>query len=152
MESDSLKTSRGMMTASFAFWTGKFMDKFIGELKNKHFMGIKCTKCQRVIVPPRAVCGNCNASTRDWVSLPGTGTVENYTVTNLQLGDKKTKKLKTDIVIGMIKLDGADTTFVWSIGEVDPQKVKIGMKVQAVWNENLAGEYKDLKYFKPLEE
>ncbi len=151
MESATLKTNRGMMTASFAFWTGKFMDKFIAELKNKHFMGCKCTKCQRVIVPPRSFCGKCYAPTRDWVELPGTGTLENFTVTGIQLTDKKTKKLKADAIIGMIKLDGADTTFVWSVSEVDPQKVKIGMKVQAVWNDVLAGQYKDLKYFKPVE-
>jgi uncharacterized OB-fold protein len=151
MESATLKTNRGMMTASFAFWTGKFMDKFIAELQNKHFMGIKCPKCQRVIVPPRSFCGKCNVSTGDWVTLPDTGILENYTVTALQLTDKKTKKLKADAVIGLIKLDGADTTFVWGLGEVDPQKVKIGMKVQAVWNDTLAGEYKDLKYFKTVE-
>ncbi len=139
------------MTASFNFWTGKFMDKFIAELKNKHFMGIKCSKCQRVIVPPRSVCGKCYAPTEEWMELPGTGTLENFTVTGLLLTDKKTKKLKVDSVIGLIKLDGADTSFVWSVGEVDPQNMKIGMKVQAVWNETLAGDYKDLKYFKPVE-
>lgn len=85
------------------------------------------------------------------MELPGTGTVENFTVTGLQLTDKRIKKLKADAVIAMIKLDGADTTFVWSLGEIDPQKVKIGMKVQAVWNDVLAGDYKDLKYFKPVE-
>ncbi len=151
MESASLKTNRGLMTASFAFWTGKSMDKFIAELKNKHFMGIKCPKCQRVIVPPRSICGKCYAPTEEWVELPGTGTLENFTVTGLLLTDKKTKKLKADAIIGLIKLDGADTTFVWSVSEVDPQKVKIGMKVQAVWNETLTGDYKDLKYFKPTE-
>ena len=40
------------------------------------------------------------------------------------------------------------------MGEVDPQDVKIGMRVQAVWKapEEREGAITDILYFKPLEE
>jgi uncharacterized OB-fold protein len=38
------------------------------------------------------------------------------------------------------------------LGEVDPQQVEIGMKVQAVWKpaEEREGSILDIKYFKPV--
>jgi uncharacterized OB-fold protein len=40
------------------------------------------------------------------------------------------------------------------LGEVDPQKVKIGMRVQAVWKppKEREGAITDILYFKPIEE
>jgi uncharacterized OB-fold protein len=40
------------------------------------------------------------------------------------------------------------------LGEVDPQAVHIGMRVQAVWKppEEREGAITDILYFKPLEE
>jgi hypothetical protein len=39
------------------------------------------------------------------------------------------------------------------LGEVDPDAVEIGMKVEAVWKpeEERTGSITDIKYFKPLE-
>jgi uncharacterized OB-fold protein len=40
------------------------------------------------------------------------------------------------------------------LGEIDPKKVKIGMRVQAVWKpaEERQGSINDILYFKPIKE
>ncbi|MCZ7585660.1 MAG: hypothetical protein M5R36_21275 [Deltaproteobacteria bacterium] len=54
----------------------------------------------------------------------------------------------------MIAIDGADEHMglVHRLGEVDPKKVEIGMRVQAVWKpaKEREGGVTDIKYFKPL--
>ncbi len=38
------------------------------------------------------------------------------------------------------------------IGEVNPEKVKIGMRVKAAFKEERIGSILDIKYFKPIED
>ena len=56
----------------------------------------------------------------------------------------------------MIEIDGASTLhgFMHMLGEVDPKKVKIGMRVKAVWKpaDERVGSINDILYFKPLQE
>jgi len=52
----------------------------------------------------------------------------------------------------LIKIDGADGGLVHKLGEINPEKVKIGMKVEAVFKskEKREGSINDIRYFKPL--
>ena len=56
----------------------------------------------------------------------------------------------------VIDIDGTSPAvgIMHKLGEVDPQAVRIGMRVQAVWKppEEREGSILDIKYFKPLEE
>jgi uncharacterized OB-fold protein len=54
----------------------------------------------------------------------------------------------------VIEIDGASPGMgiLHLLGEVDPQEVKIGMKVKAVWKppQEREGAITDIKYFKPI--
>jgi len=54
------------------------------------------------------------------------------------------------LVYGIIQLDGADTGFVHMLGEVEPEQLRVGMRVQAVFKEERVASVLDIKYFKPL--
>jgi uncharacterized OB-fold protein len=56
------------------------------------------------------------------------------------------------IVHAIIQLDGADTGLVHMLGEVEPEKLSIGMRVQAVFKpkKDRVASILDIKYFKPL--
>jgi uncharacterized OB-fold protein len=60
--------------------------------------------------------------------------------------------VSTPIVYGIVQLDGADTGFVHMLGEVDPEKLKVGTMVKAVFKskKERQGSILDIKYFKPL--
>ena len=59
---------------------------------------------------------------------------------------------KIPLTYGIVKLDGADTGFVHMLGEVAPERLKVGMKVKAVFKvkEERQASILDIKYFKPL--
>jgi len=54
-------------------------------------------------------------------------------------------------VVGIIKLEGADTGITHLLGEVDLDHIEIGMRVKAVFREVPEGNLLDISYFKPVD-
>ena len=75
------------------------------------------------------------------------GTVLTYTVCHQP---NRVQPMAAPIVYGVIQLDGADNGFVHMLGEVDPEQLSIGLRVQAVFKEKREASILDIKYFKPL--
>ncbi len=143
-------TNNGFVRAEFGFWVGRYMDKFYDALESKKIIGNKCPKCGKVFVPPRKICGGCNeeiALTENWVDLPDTGTLLNYTITNYRVSDRSARKGKNSQVIGMMQIDGSDTTIIYHLLNMEPDEVKIGMKLKVDWEEKLKGHPSDIKGF-----
>jgi uncharacterized OB-fold protein len=66
------------------------------------------------------------------------------------------KRIKEPETPAVIDLDGASPLhgILHKLGDVDPQQISIGMRVQAVWkpeNER-EGAITDILYFQPIEE
>ncbi len=152
-EEKVIVANKGLVRAEFAFWVGQYMDKFYDGLENKKFIGNKCPECGNVFVPPRKICGKCNKTIqldKDWVELPETGALLNYTVTYYKVNDRTTRKVKKPQIIGMIQIDGSNTGIVYRLLNVDPNDVKVGMKVKVVWEEKTKGDPSDIKGFTKL--
>jgi uncharacterized OB-fold protein len=110
-------------------------------------MGMGCPLCNRVYVPARSICRDCFKQLDEWVEVSDKGTVLTYAT------DYETKSIQptgAPIVYGIIQLDGADTGFVHMLGEVDPEHLRVGMRVQAVFKKEREGSILDIKYFKPI--
>jgi len=133
MSKKVIVSNRGMVRADFNFWVGQYLDKFLDNLENKKIVGNKCSKCGDVFVPPRKVCGKCNVVIpleENWVDLPDTGIIKNYTITPYRVNDRTDRKAK-DLLLGMIQID----------------EVKTGMKVKIEWAEKTKGDPSDIKGF-----
>jgi uncharacterized OB-fold protein len=52
--------------------------------------------------------------------------------------------------MGLIRLDGADTTLNHYLDENDPGRLEIGLRVQAVWREERIGAMDDILHFEVL--
>lgn len=126
---------------------GPVSTKFLRALGEKKILGMRCAACNRVYVPPQAVCPGCFAQLDEWVELDGRGTVSTYTIVNYSL---PIQPVPPPFILGVIKLDGADTGFVHFLGEVNFDDVKIGMKVKPVFKEKPECNILDIKYFKPI--
>jgi hypothetical protein len=50
-----------------------------------------------------------------------------------------------------INLDGADNTFIHYVEETDLEKLHVGMRVRAVFEENRKGHLLDIKHFEVIE-
>jgi uncharacterized OB-fold protein len=148
-EDKVIVANRGMVRADYNFWVGQYLDKFYDALENKKVIGNKCSKCGDVFVPPRKICGKCNVSIpldQNWVNLPDTGILKNYTITPYRVNDRTHRKTK-DLLLGMIQIDGSNTAIVYKLLNIEPSEVKIGMKVKIEWTEKTKGEPSDIKGF-----
>ena len=129
---------------------GAVGSRFLIELRdNKKIMGTRCPTCNLVYVPARSACRDCFGELSEWVEVSHKGTLLTYTVA---CESNPIQPVSTPIVYGIVQLDGADTGFVHMLGEVDPDKLKVGTKVKAIFKskKERQGSILDIKYFKPL--
>lgn len=127
---------------------GAVGSQFLIEIRDKkRIMGTRCPTCNRVYVPARSICKDCFGQLDELVEVSDKGTVLTYTVCNQP---NPVQPVETPLVYGIVQLDGADTGFVHMLGEVNPEQLRIGMRVQAVFKEEREASILDIKYFKPL--
>ena len=127
---------------------GAVGSRFLIELRDKkRIMGTRCPACNRVYVPARSVCKDCFAQLNDWVQVSDKGTLLTYTICNQP---NPVQPMEPPVAYGIVQLDGADTGFVHMLGEVDPEQLRVGMRVQAVFKPEREASILDIKYFKPL--
>jgi hypothetical protein len=98
-------------------------------------------------VPAISFCYACFKPTNEWVEVSPEGTLTAYTMV---YQCEPPYPMKTPFAYGIIKLDGADRGIIHIIGEVAPKDLKIGTRVQAVFNDKRVGSILDIKYFKPI--
>ena len=127
---------------------GAVGSRFLIELRDKkRIMGTRCATCNRVYVPARSICKDCYGQLDELVEVSDKGTLLTYTVCNQP---NPVQPVESPVVYGIIQLDGADTGFVHMLGEIDPEQIRIGMRVQAVFKDEREASILDIKYFKPL--
>ncbi len=117
------------MNFTYKHILGKYSRFFI-ELANKKFFATECKNCGKVWAIPRPLCADCRSITR-WKELPGTGTLESFSVSYFV---PAFMKVETPYILAMVKLDGADTLFTHQMknyGELD--KIKVGMPVKVAY-------------------
>ncbi len=143
------------MPRRYDWSTGKYLGHFYAEAKeNKKIVGNRCPKCKDIWLPPTVVCPKCKVEMGwDWVELPQTGTVFQYTYLVFPLwdphyGEKAAKPYPSAI----IELDNGVFYRYW-LEEQDKERLREGMRVQAVWKEdyNERGQGpSDILYFKEI--
>jgi len=141
----------GKLALPYTYFAGRTGSRFITTIREqKKIMGLRCYNCVRVFVPPRQTCERCMADiSQNWVELPGTGTVENFTVVRYQ--DRHLPR-KVPYVLALIRLDGADTPLCHIVSGIFPEDVKIGLRVKAVFADEASGTILDIDHFAPAGE
>jgi len=153
IDSGEVTSTKWRPDAKYSWACGEAISRFLEELKKGKLIGKKCDNCERILFPPRMFCEECFVETGDWIYIKDTGTIETFSISYLS---QSAARIKDPILVGVVSMDGASEKMGWMhfFSEVDPKKLKIGMKVKAVWkpeNERV-GSVLDVKYFKPLEE
>ncbi len=150
MSEKVIVSNKGLVRADYTFWVGRYMDKFFDAFENKKIISNKCPKCKDVFVPPRKICGKCNVKIpleQNWVDLPETGILRNYTITYYKVNDRSSRKVKKPQIIGMIQIDGSNTAIIYRLLDIEIDDIKIGMKLKIEWEENPKGNPSDIKGF-----
>lgn len=151
---ERLAITSGEAEQPFEWSVGLYTSKFLAELRdNKRIVGIRCPGCKKVFVPPRKVCGACFLPMDEIVELSTKGTVGTFTVLAFGFVDPSTGRQKeVPYTWGFIQLDGSDNTFVHYIEETDPAKLRAGMRVEAVFEEERHGSLLDIRHFRTIED
>jgi hypothetical protein len=137
----------------YAWDGGIAMSRFLLELKRGKIIGTKCDKCGRVMTPPRVFCELCFKPFDDWVYLEDTGVIITWGISYI---DWDASRISEPVFPAVIGIDGASegVGFMHMLGEIepDPAKIKVGMRVKAVWKPSAEreGAITDIKYFKPI--
>jgi uncharacterized OB-fold protein len=145
------------LKADYAWDTGMGIGTYLAALKNGVILGSACYSCNKIVVPPRTVCEWCFNPMDEYIHLKDTGTVNTFSLCYVTWDVQRITEPEIPIVV---ELDGSSTLksgpimggIMHLLGEVEPQRVKIGMRVQAVWKnpEDREGAITDILYFKPI--
>jgi uncharacterized OB-fold protein len=141
---------------------GLRLSKFFKIMREEgKIYALRCSKCKRVIFPPRPMCGFCRITVgvkeEDWIQLRDTGTVTSIVLPTEREVDRATGKIiGKENPCAFIKLDGGDewTILVHYLEKIDINKLQRGMRVEAVWKpkEHRRSRMSDIAYFKIIQE
>jgi uncharacterized OB-fold protein len=141
------------LRGDFAWDTGIAIGAYLAGFKDGVILGSYCGTCRKTVVPPRTVCEWCFRPMERYVPLKDTGTVNTFSLCYVTWDVRRIKEPELPAVI---EIDGASPLhgIMHLLGEVEPDQVHIGMRVQAVWKpqDERQGAVTDILYFKPLEE
>lgn len=133
---------------------GETWTKFFEGMKEEKIYGSLCPKCERVLVPARSFCPRCFVDTDQWVEVSQEGTLVCWVLVNYRYF---AQPIEPPFISALIHLDGTHTNLIHLVGGVDltsldtvTAKVKNGMKVKAVWEEEKLGGILDIKHFAPV--
>lgn len=136
------------MDLRWRYASGAAMERFLGGLRARRIEALRCGGCGRRYLPPRPQCGDCRLRMSEWVPVADEGTLEAWSVYHLPILDGRTGEPRTaPYGIGLVRLDGADTTLNHFLDETDPGRLAIGLRVRAVWREELRGALDDILHF-----
>ena len=103
---------------------------FLRGLAAGRLLAQRCPACGKVYIPPRGACPTDGVPTAEEVELPDRGIVTTFCVVNVPYPGQR---VTPPYVAAAVLLDGADIPFQHLILGCDPDEVRMGMRVQAVW-------------------
>jgi uncharacterized OB-fold protein len=141
------------MNGQYAWDTGIGIGRYLAALKEGYLLGSYCRRCRKTVIPPRTVCEWCFRPMDAFVPLRDTGTVNTFSLCYVTWD---VQRIAEPEIPAVIEIDGASPMrgIMHMLGEVAPEDVTIGMRVQAVWKppEEREGAITDIRYFKPIKE
>lgn len=137
------------LTLNYRHAHGPYYGRLFDEMRGSgRIMGIRCTKCQSVLLPPREICDACYAKTGTWADVADTGVLQAFSIIHLKfIGQTR----EPPYVYAEIVLDGAATKIIHVLDGIDiaaaPRTLKPGMRVKAVWKPERKGSLSDIDHF-----
>lgn len=118
-------------------------DQYIAEHK---LMAARCTKCNGVYVPPRAICPKCHSEEMEWIETSGKGKLAAFAVIYsgptfmIEQGFDR----KNPYVSGIVELeeDARISARIMGIDPTKPTEIKIGTPLKVDFVEFGEGEGK----------
>ena len=104
---------------------------FLRHLERRRLVGRRSPVNGQVLIPPRGACTASGARCVEEVEVKSSGVVTTFSVIRIEFPGQR---LKPPYVCAAILLDGADVPLIHLVGG-DPDAVRMGMRVRAVWTD-----------------
>lgn len=148
-ESEPVSTEQ-IFRVNYQKTAGALKSSALAALRDEaKIMGSRCPQCNKVYAPAKSICDDCFVDIDELVELSGKGVLTTYTVVHRP---EPAQPVATPLAYGLIKLEGADTGMCHLLGEVDFDRIEIGMNVMPVFRKERKGDILDIKYFRPVSE
>ena len=136
------------ISLDYNYTAGAATTRFLKKVSEGKIVGQKCPKCTAVYVPPRGSCPRCGVATEEEVELVDRGSVESFTIVHIPIPGNP---IVPPYVCAMIRLEGANISFLHLIQDIDLKDIRIGMRVEAVWKDKSEWDttLENIKWFKP---
>ena len=113
------------------------IESFYKFCTEKKLMGVRCAKCEKITVPPRAICAHCGNTNLGWIELPSRGRLVTYTV--IHVAPPQFEAL-APYAIGIVELaEGARLPGM--VKNVNLESLKIGMELQTDFETSTSNEW-----------
>jgi uncharacterized OB-fold protein len=114
--------------------------EYMEGIRQKKLVGHRCPECGRTYLPPRGYCPVCAVPTgaEGRIEIADRGVVVTFTV--IRPDPKVQKSLSERTCRATIMLDGSTVTTMGEIKGIDPDGVRSGMRVRAIWADQLTEE------------
>ncbi|MGH2682272.1 MAG: Zn-ribbon domain-containing OB-fold protein [Actinomycetota bacterium] len=136
--------------ARYAWDTGVAVSRFLAGLREGRVLARECRGCGRVLVPPRMFCEECFRPTDRWVEVEDAGKIATFSICWVSWD---MQPLEVPELPAVIEIDGASPGIgiMHKLGEVDPDRLRVGLEVEAVWRPEgeREGSILDIQYFRP---
>lgn len=126
---------------------GVAASKYLRGMAEGRILGQRAVDSDKVYVPPRGSDPTTGAPTEIEVEVGPNGTVTTFCVTNIPGLSELAPPVP--YVSAQILLDGANTPWLGLVQGIAVDDVRMGLRVRAVWDENLRPDARCLKWFEP---
>jgi uncharacterized OB-fold protein len=124
---------------------------YLKALKQGKLLGARTGANGKLYFPAREADPATGKVLDEYVELPDKGTVTTFAIINIPFAGQR---IKPPYVAAYVLLDGADIAFLHLVSEIDADKVRMGMRVEAVWRPQEEWDFgiDNIEYFRPTGE
>lgn len=149
MSEEAVTLMRTPTRVQYTVWAGDMTADFLSALQEKRLVGRRCPTCRNVYVPPRGSCPTCAEALTDHVEVAQVGTVTAFSVVRIPF---EGQALTPPYACAHVLLDGADVPLLHIVGECDVDDVRVGLRVEAIWDQKIEPTLASIRYFRPTDE
>jgi len=102
------------------------VSSFYSFIHEKMLKAGKCNECGTEFLPPKPMCTNCLSTNMKWIEVNCHGTLLSYTV--IHVAPEQFQSM-VPYIVGIVEFSGGNR-LPGIIRNVDPEKIKIGMKLK----------------------
>lgn len=148
-DAEAVTVIRTPMRLDYTVSAGRHLSSYLRGFADKRILGARCDGCSKVYVPPRGACPTCGLPVGETLDVADRGVVTTFCVIRIPFDNAA---FEPPYVAVAVLLDGADIPIFHLMRGVEPDEVRMGMRVVARWADELTPSLESIRWFEPTGE